>query len=655
MKNVKAFLGEKRNSGIMPTFSELVEKTKDYAFISFDIFDTLLKRNVNNPSDIFDIIQFKIGNKETQFKKKRIKAEQEARKGKKEVTLNDIYRNYNADSNLKDKLKSLELETEKQCLTPNPYMIDFFNYCVNHKDVYIISDMYLSGDFIKNILNSNGIVGYKKLYVSCEIGQTKSNGDLFETYLKQNNIASQEAIHIGDSWKADYLKPKEKGIASVHIPRILVNDSHVFSNKKISTNYLNSVINNNISSKHNNDSYYRFGFQKFGPFLWGYVRWIHKKLKEKNIKKVYFFSRDGFIMMKAFNALYKNEDIEVHYLEVSRRSLRVPILHFNHEFETIMNMVSPSKMVSLTSIFDCVGLDINNYKSLLNKYGFNKDNSFDRKNIFNDIKLRELYNELSDDIENKSINEYNVLIDYLRQENVKGKFGIVDIGWSGGMQRFLIETLNQLKIDNEIYGYYIGVASYYTRNTKIISNLNLNGYLFDYKNDKNAVDKRSSFVGLFESLFLEQSGSVENYTVSSKKIIAERAPYEYIIDGKETIELKAVRQIQKGALDFVTYTGQDKILSNLFSYSADELFQGLKSTGQNPQKEDLVLFSDFRFFDEGEINRLADPHNLFFYLRNPQKLKHDFLISRWKIGFMKKIFKVKLPYQKLYSWLLQFK
>ena len=93
MKNVKAFLGEKRNSGIMPTFSELVEKTKDYAFISFVIFDTLLKRNVNNPSDIFDIIQFKIGNKETQFKKKRIKAEQEARKGKKEVTLNDIYRN----------------------------------------------------------------------------------------------------------------------------------------------------------------------------------------------------------------------------------------------------------------------------------------------------------------------------------------------------------------------------------------------------------------------------------------------------------------------------------------------------------------------------------------------------------------------------------
>ena len=654
MKNVKTYLEEKRDSGVMPTLKELINKTKNSSYISFDIFDTLLKRNVKNPSDVFDLVQLKLGEKELKFKEKRIEAEQRAlQKSSTEISLDDIYRCYNADNSLKNELKAIELDVERECLTVNPYMIDFFNYCVKHKNVYIISDMYLSSDFIEKILADNKITGYKKLYVSCKYGKTKRDGSLFKLYLNQNSINPREAVHVGDSWRSDYIMPKKMGIMALHIPRIINSENIVFHGETININYLNSMINNSIEIE--TTSYYKFGYQKFGPFLWGYVQWLHKKLKGNNIKKVYFFSRDGYIMMKAFNYLCKDQDIEVHYLEVSRRSLRVPILHFDHTFNTIMGMVSPSKRVSLISIFDCVGLDINNYEDLLMKYGFSKKESFDRKTISNNVNLINLYKELSTDIEKKSNTEYASLVSYLKQEDVKGKFGIVDIGWSGGMQRFLIETLNQLNIDNEIYGYYIGIANYYTRNTMVMPNLSLNGYLFDFKNDKDAEDKRSSFVGLFELLFLEQNGSVRNYITKQNKVVANRAPYEYIINGKETIELKAIHEVQKGALKFIKNASEDSILSNLLSYSADELFEGLKETGQHPRKKDLMLFSEFRFFDEGEIHQLANPKSIFFYIGNPQKFKQDFLLSRWKIGFMKRLLKVDLPYQQLYLWLLQFK
>lgn len=653
MKRIKNYLRKKSDQGVMPTLNELIEATKNYSYVSFDVFDTLLKRNVGKPSDVFDLIQLRL-EKEEDFKEKRIVAEQKARrKSNEEITLDDIYENYDAEEYLKNKLKSLELCIEQQCLTINPYIIDFYNYCIRYKKVYIISDMYLPSNFIANVLLNNGITGYKKLYVSSEYGKTKKDGTLFELYLKQNSINPQNAIHIGDSWKADYIMPQKRKISALHIPRIIKNEDTVFCGDEINTNYLNSVVNNNIKLETN--PYYKFGYQKFGPFLWGYIRWIHKKLKEKGIKKVFFFSRDGYIMLKAFKLLYANEDIEIHYLEVSRRSLRVPILHFNHDFKTIMGMVSPSKIVPLISIFDCVGLDINDYENLLLKYGLNKKSSFDRKTIFDNTNLLNLYKELSIDIENKSNNEYNALISYLKQEHVSGKFGIVDIGWSGGMQRFLTETLDQLGIDNEIYGYYVGVANYYTRNTNVIPDLDLNGYLFDFKNEKDAEDKRSSFVGLFESFFLEQDGSVINYTVKQNRTIANRAPYEYIIDGKKTKELKAIRMIQSGALDFIKDASQDFILSYLLHYNADELFQGLKETGQEPQKKDLMLFSDFRFFDEGETNKLANPQSLFYYMRHIQELKNDFLKSRWKTGFMKKLLGAKLPYQQLYLWLLQFK
>ena len=74
-----------------------------------------------------------------------------------------------------------------------------------------------------------------------------------------------------------------------------------------------------------------------------------------------------------------------------------------------------------------------------------------------------------------------------------------------------------------------------------------------------------------------------------------------------------------------------------------------------PNKEDLKMFADFHFYDEGRDDRLAEPHSMLTYLKNPKRLKEDFLVSRWKIGFMKKIFKVKLPYQEIYQYMQRFK
>lgn len=184
----------------------------------------------------------------------------------------------------------------------------------------------------------------------------------------------------------------------------------------------------------------------------------------------------------------------------------------------------------------------------------------------------------------------------------------------------------------------------------------MKGYLFDFKNDSNAVDKRSSFVGLFESLFLEQAGSVESYKLENNgKIVSNRYPYEYLINKKSTFELMSVRKIQKGAIDFIKDARQDFILSKLLKFDSNELYQGIEQTGMQPNKEDLKLFADFHFYDEGRDDRLAAPRSVFTYIKKPRKLKEDFLISRWKIGFMKRIFKIKLPYQNIYKYMQRFK
>lgn len=657
ISTLKQEIKNKANTGSTPSAQKLFNKVKNYKIVSFDIFDTLLKRKVNDPEDIFQLMQLEIKNKVPNFKERRKDAEKRARliNSPREITLDDIYNNFPGLPEIqKYSLKNLELKFEKQALVPNKPIVDLFNKCIQtNKKVFIISDMYLPLSFIKSTLEELGISGYTKIYLSSDKHLTKRSGLLFDLYLKENSLKAQDCIHIGDSWKSDYKNPKSRNIVTIHIPKNI----NCSTKSKLNDQYLDNFIYLNTINKGINDPYYEFGYKKFGPFLWGYVKWLHWNFKKNNIKKVFFFSRDGYIMKKAYDSIYQDGkgNIKDSYLEVSRRSLRVPILWLNSSFENYINMISPSKLITIQSFFDGAGLDIEKYKKLLSKYGFTEQSSFDRNNILNNNQLRKLYLEIHPAIIKKSKSEYELLQKYLKQQEVNGKFAMVDIGWGGSMERYLTQTLNTLNIPHEIYGYYIGVADYYTKNVKEFP-LRMKGYLFDFKNDNDATDKRSSFVGLFESLFLEQDGSVENYRYDNNgKIVSNRYPYEYLDDGRPTFELLSVKKIQKGALEFIKDVKQDYVLSHVLQFNANELYQGIQQTGMQPNKEDLKMFADFHFYDEGRDDRLAEPHSMLTYLKNPKRLKEDFLVSRWKIGFMKKIFKVKLPYQEIYQYMQRFK
>ncbi len=652
MADIKNIIRNLMYSGNPVNAEVLIAAIKGYKAVSFDIFDTLLKRNINQPSDIFSLIKIDID----RFEEKRIEAEKVARKNsqEKEITIDEIYQNMTEISNKKRIIKA-ELDVENSMLIINKEIWPVYEWCIaNGVEVFITSDMYLPKDFIEGVLTKNGIIGYKQLYLSSSYKKTKRDGTLFKILLSEQGLKANEIIHIGDSFVGDYKIPISLGIKAIRIPRNVNRKQHTYKfDSSIKSSLFNSFLNNTVNIE--KGEYYQFGYECFGPMLWGYVRWLYKSITEKNISKIYFFSRDGFIMKKAFDICYSNDKIKSFYLEVSRRSLRVPVLWLDSSFETVLNMLSPSRLIPIKAIFDGVGLDINNYLELLDKYGFTDKSIFDRNSILEDRDLLSMYSQLKKDINKISRQEYELLIKYLEKNEVFGKIAVVDIGWSGGMQRFLEQVLLKIDIEHHICGYYTGVAPYYTRNSKICPDLDLNGYLFDFKNDRLAIDKRSCFVGLFETLFLEQAGSVKNYGEDMDgSVTANRYPYEYIIDGKPTDEYVKVSQVQNGALEFVANAAQNEYLMEM-NFSADELFSCLRECGANPKKVDINMFADFRFFDEGEVNRLADPKKIVYYICHLRELKSDFLKCRWKTGFMKRLLKMNLPYEKLYNQLLIFK
>lgn len=624
-------------------YKNLYDKIDNYEVISFDVFDTLVKRDVKEPKVVFNIIEKKINN--SSFARDRIEAEKKARLFKKEeITLDDIYQCMPAYYD-KIKIKKIEIETEIELSVPNKDLLPFYNYCTSQKKVILISDMYLDKNTIKKILEKCGFLNYIKLYVSSEFGVTKCNGNLFHIAIQDMKIKKDKLLHIGNSFRADYLSAKKNGIHSIKLPtyknRMIYKRTSLQQKKLMFSDYIDSFINNHTNDK--SDIYYRFGFEKFGPLVYGYTTWLFEQIKQHDIDQVLFFARDGYILKRAYETLGYAQYVPCEYFEASRRSIRVPFYTKEMDYQDMVNSLTVPSLTNVTQILDSWGLDANNYLKILDSIGIKKDDVFLKDGLLENEKIHNLYNLIRIDIQNNSKKELILLNKYLEKFDFNKKTAIVDIGWGGSMQKYLEIILNRKKIPFHIIGFYMGLTK---KSKDNLSKGTAYGYLFDSLNNDDS-DLERPFVGLFETLFLEQKGSVKNYIVTNKgDIEANRYEYEYENSREEIF----VSNIQDGAIDFIKQF-DDSILSKYIEFSSEIMFSYLQSTGLFPNHLDIDMFGSFDFFNNGTKVQLANPKPIWKYISNIKLLKKDLYDSQWKVGFLKDLFKIKMDYNNIYEFI----
>ena len=368
---------------------ELVKnKLLMYEYVSFDIFDTLVKRNVRNVPDVFYLVQVQFNNSKNakikleNFMEQRIEAEKLALKklNKESVSLNEIYEFIKYDKDIKEELKEIEKSVEYEVIQKNNEIFELYDFCKkNNKKIIAISDMYFDGKFLNDILKKNDIIVHK-CFSSSDYGVTKSSGNLFKSVLDNLKINPNQIVHIGNSFKSDYLQHKKMGIDSIRIvnktykeiENIYINDDEY---EKIIFNSLDTYIKNNLTT----NFYYNIGFGKFGCLLYGFCNWLYKNLSEKNIRKVYFLSRDGFIVKKAFEILYPNKELDIKYLYISRRAIRVPTLFLHSDFRDLKDNINMSNYFDLNTFIKRLGLkrsDVEKYITTRIEKEFSKDEFF---------------------------------------------------------------------------------------------------------------------------------------------------------------------------------------------------------------------------------------------------------------------------------------
>ena len=192
--------------------------------VTFAVFDTLIMRTVAEPHHVREIIRLKVEDflgRDFDFPTFRVEAEELARREKNSaVTLDDIYKNFSEltklDAATCKKIRELELDTELELILPREEVVARFKEIIRRgHEVWLISDTHLQTVELARLLKKCGVVGYKKILLSCETGRRKDTGELWNHLARQG--LSGKIIHIGDSESADAQLPGNLNFGIYHL------------------------------------------------------------------------------------------------------------------------------------------------------------------------------------------------------------------------------------------------------------------------------------------------------------------------------------------------------------------------------------------------------------------------------------------------------
>lgn len=617
---------------------ELIKKKiKKYKVVSFDIFDTLMKRDVLNPTDVFQIVQQEFDkryNTNSDFKRLRIEAEKRARAKSKypEITFDEIYDEL--DIQKKQMFKSMELETESKVLHQNHKLKNIYDICVkSDKDIYIISDMYLPVDFLEKLLKREGYKNYKALILSADYRKTKRSGELYKILLELSGIENDKLIHIGDSRYADYIGARKCGIKAIHINRAAKNTLYMKKpekNDSFGSRSFFAFVNSRVSKYKKREE--KLGYEVLGPILYSYCQWIHEQYEQyrKNNSSdntvLWFAARDMYLFKQAYDIIFEGES-EAQYIYISRKSLRPILTSVTGDIAESGRAFARGKY-TLRSIVEKMGYSVED----LNEGSIVDDRRYDIRSLSE-------YDEVRRALSSTTIlkNEHRLAevgIEYLRTHGLfNSDVVLADVGWHGTTQYLLRKIQKSVTNKGSVYGLYLGCLD--STNARI-GRYNYASFVFN----ENRSSDFSKGILLFESLILAPHGSTIKYVRKQNEVVPELGEPDNISE--------FLTGVQKGAIEFVS-DFKDNILKDNIELTAAMATRSFCNLAMNPSREELETIGNLDYDDFG-VSKVAAPKSIFVYATRPKLLYHDLKYSPWRIGFLYKLFKVKLPYAKLYSY-----
>lgn len=511
----------------------LAEKSQ---IISFDFFDTLYTRPLEDPEDAFDLI----GNKFNfpNFRELRRKAQTEAfremiKNGRKEITLDNIYDNFVEAGELRAVLQQAEIDIELNLVEPNPPMLAFFNEMIEQgKDVVITSDMYFGENFFKTALDKFN-VKQVPLYISADQNATKrDSGEIFTKVISDFEVEPQNILHIGDNQTADVIRPSEKGLSTWHY-----NPIHL-QNKSKGHSLIHSIANGLYRSRSDErvaaGTFSELGYKYQAPATWGFLKWIQQQCIYDSITKLLFVSRDGFSLEKLASKYLKNELPDFQYFLGSRIAFSLAVITEENFVNHIPFLLSGSDGLSPGELLERIGVEPPS-EEVMKGLGIECNAIISHNNI---ELVRKFIVSYRTEILKVCQKTRRGLFMYLSSMGIKpgDRIAMVDVGWSGTTQEAFANAVSTF-MDVEVIGYYFCLANTPEKQRRDAT-LNMKALISNQSAGQHTVDKIYENRIVAELFFSAPHATIIGYLPHKNSVLpiedegrAKAANHDNIING----------------------------------------------------------------------------------------------------------------------------
>lgn len=326
------------------TKRELSEMLKTTDVVSIDLFDTLIMRKVLLPSDVIELVNYKMEEQGIfidKFCEKRLQCEKELAK-QTAPTLEEIYyymrEKFPYEGITPKQLAHLEWLIDYDLVLPRKEMCELIAGVYKQgKKVYIVSDTFYTKEQLMKMLEKCQMTSFTDILASCEY-KTGKTQELF-TQLK-TVIQNQKCIHIGDDVTADIEGAQKQGILPCRIYSALDllemigylglwDYADSFSTRIKMGLFVAGIFNSpfqfeTAEKKLAVKDAYEIGYLFFAPIISDFVIWFNSRVEKNNVKNIWFGARDGYLIKSLYDILLP-QNSAVYFLTSRMSAIRAGI------------------------------------------------------------------------------------------------------------------------------------------------------------------------------------------------------------------------------------------------------------------------------------------------------------------------------------------
>ena len=575
------------------TAQELLDHHSHIELLTLDFFDTLVTRNVAQPTHVFGeverILVQEHGPRWRGYGLQRVRAEQRARTialeddKYRDVTHVEVLTQLALGMKLSlaetDLARTTECAAEINAAQAVPFGVELFNEARTRGiALLVVSDNYMPASHLVEMAHRVGFTSLEQseVLVSCEHGGLKHNGRLWREVLDLSGVAPRKILHVGDDVAADVTQPSRLGIATYRDPRMRVTHRHmentspdVLPLSRIEATMRDETYSTGWNSAHS------MGAGALAVLVAAQIRDVRTVLAQRDVAGVYFAARDGWLAHQVWSqTLAHTTHIPGHYLAFSRSVFGRANLTVVDD-AVALRFVDQHEHLTIAQLgarFDCV-----------------MESTHSPDTVVDADTARAIVLQNAQQILDASGNLRDRVLGYLGAIGMltPGHHVVVDAGWTGATVADLAElvgraTHGRSTIEGRFLGLYWDATTHRTR-------LAMHGLAMD---DLGALDDNVRLLGvirLWETLMTAPHGSVIDFADASDEFAPVFAHTATEISQHDEIVGAMCAAAIESAVEIVNGTHRSGVV--LDDLTGGAAWAAMMQVGHTPRRDELAVLS----------------------------------------------------------------